>query len=79
MALELGRAVEIHGAVQTGELWALRAASTTAPRAAAGVSGRYDGRVKGLHRLNIKKWMHGNNEFMNRSRPLCTLQIGVDF
>ncbi len=57
MALELGRAVEIHGAVQTGELWALRAAPATAPRAAAvvTVSGSHDGRVKGLHRLNIEK------------------------
>jgi hypothetical protein len=57
MALELGRAVEIHGAVQTGELWALRAAPTTAPRAAAAVvaGGSHDGRVKGLHCLNIWK------------------------
>ncbi len=54
MALELGRAVEIHGAVQTGELGALRAAPTTATRAAAVVAGgSHDGRVKGLHRLNI--------------------------
>jgi hypothetical protein len=55
MALELGRAVEIHGAVQTGELWTLRAAPTTSSAAAAVVSGSHDGRVKGLHRLNINK------------------------
>jgi hypothetical protein len=56
MALELGRAVEIHGAVQAGELGALRAAPTTAPRAAAVVAGgSHDGRVKGFHRLNVKK------------------------